>query len=48
MKEVFYTMAKNVKNKDTAPALEPGQDVNEVDGKPIFHADEEEGDGDEQ
>lgn len=29
----------------SAPAQEP--DINEVDGKPIFHAPEEEGDGDE-
>lgn len=41
-------MAKNSKSKDTAPALEPDQEVSEADGKPIFHADEEEGDGDEQ
>ena len=42
-------MAKNSKSKskDTAPALEPGQEINEVDGGPIFHADEEEGDDDE-
>lgn len=40
-------MAKNSKSKDTAP-LEPGQEVNEADGKPIFHAGEEEGDDDEQ
>lgn len=38
-------MAKNSKSKDTA--LEPGQEINEVDGEPIFHADEEEGDDDE-
>ena len=38
-------MAKNSKSKDTAPALEPGQEINEVDGEPIFHADE--GDDDE-
>lgn len=47
MREVFYTMAKDSKSKNTAPALEPGQDVNEVDGEPIFHADEEEGDDNE-
>ena len=29
----------------SAPAQEP--EINEVDGEPIFHADEEEGDGDE-
>ena len=40
-------MAKNSKSKDTAPALEPGQEIHEVDGEPIFHADEEEGDDDE-
>ncbi len=40
-------MAKNSKSKDTAPALELGQEINEVDGEPIFHADEEEGDDDE-
>ena len=41
-------MAKNSKSKDTAPALEPGQEINEVDGEPIFHADEEEGADHEQ
>ena len=35
----------NVKKKETAPAQEP--EINEVDGEPIFHANEEEGDGDE-
>ena len=46
-------MAKNSKNKEaaqaasTAPKLEEGQEINEVDGEPIFHAPEEEGDGDE-
>ncbi|WP_306792552.1 hypothetical protein [Intestinimonas butyriciproducens] len=39
-------MTKSTKSKDTAPALEPGQEINEADGEPIFHADEE-GDGDE-
>ena len=34
----------NRDNKNT-PAQEP--EINEVDGEPIFHADEEEGDGDE-
>lgn len=29
----------------TAPAREP--EINEVDGEPIYHADEEEGDGNE-
>lgn len=29
----------------TSPAREP--EINEVDGKPIYHADEEEGSGDE-
>ena len=29
----------------SAPAQEP--EINEVDGEPIFHADEEEGDDDE-
>ena len=29
---------------NTTPAQEP--EINEVDGEPIFHADEEEGDGD--
>ena len=29
------------------PALEPGHEINEADGEPIFHADEEEGDDDE-
>lgn len=37
-------MPKNDKNT-TTPAQEP--ELNEVDGDPIFHADEEEGDGDE-
>lgn len=32
-------------NINTIPAQEP--EINEVDGEPIFHADEEEGDGDE-
>lgn len=39
------------KKKETAPAVNtaPAQEpeINEVDGDPIFHADEEEGDGDE-
>ena len=30
------------------PALEPGQEINEADGEPIFHADEEEGADHEQ
>lgn len=30
---------------NTTPAQE--SEINEVDGEPIFHADEEEGDGDE-
>ncbi len=30
---------------DTTPAREP--EINEADGEPIFHADEEEGEGDE-
>ena len=38
--------------KETAqaanPALEPGQEINEADGEPIFHADEEEGADHEQ
>lgn len=34
-----------VPETNTAPAQEPG--INEVDGKPIFHADEEEGDDNE-
>lgn len=33
------------KNTTTAPAREP--EINEVDGEPIFHADEEEGDDNE-
>lgn len=37
-------MPKNNKST-TAPAQEP--ELNEVDGDPIFHADEEEGDDDE-
>lgn len=32
-------------NINTSPAQEP--EINEADGEPIFHADEEEGDGDE-
>ncbi len=48
-------MAKNKKNEaaqavDTTPAQEPELSeaaINEVDGDPIFHADEEAGDGDE-
>ena len=31
-----------------AMALEPGQEINEADGEPIFHADEEEGADHEQ
>lgn len=44
-------MVKNSKKPETAqavstaPAQEP--ELNEVDGDPIFHAPEEEGDGDE-
>lgn len=37
-------MLKNNKST-TAPAQEP--ELNEVDGNPIFHADEEEGDDNE-
>lgn len=37
----------NTKDKvKPAPAAEP--EINEADGEPIFHADEEEGAGDEQ
>lgn len=36
---------KTVQENSTAPAQEP--EINEVDGEPIFHAPEEEGDGDE-
>ena len=46
LQEVF-TMQKDTERTDsiqdtgTAPALEP--EINEADGSPIFHADEEEG-----
>lgn len=44
-------MAKTNKTNETAPAVRsiPAQEpeINEVDGEPIFHAPEEEGDGDE-
>lgn len=37
--------AETAQAVNTTPAQEP--EINEVDGDPIFHADEEEGDGDE-
>lgn len=44
-------MAKDTEKKKTTPAQEPetttpaqGPDINEVDGDPIFHAPDEEGD----
>lgn len=40
MKKASTTQAAS-----TAPAREP--EINEVDGEPIFHAPEEEGDGNE-
>lgn len=39
-------MAKSTEKKPTTPAQEP--DINEVDGEPIFHAPDEEGDGDNE
>ena len=47
-------MAKNTEKEATTPAQEPETtitpapepDINEVDGEPIFHAPDEEGDGD--
>ena len=50
LQEVF-TMQKDTERTDsiqdtgTAPALEP--EINEADGSPIFHADEEEGEDSE-
>lgn len=38
----YHNMNENI---NTRPAQEP--EINEVDGEPIFHADEEEGDDDE-
>lgn len=35
------------KKNDTIPTPAQEPELNEVDGDPIFHADEEEGDGDE-
>lgn len=44
-------MSKTTDEKVTGPVVDtiPAQklEINEVDGEPIFHADEEEGDGDE-
>lgn len=42
-------MAKKTDNEQkltTAPAPEP--EINEVDGEPIFHAPDEEGDGEDE
>lgn len=39
-------MEKAKENPGIAPAAEP--EINEADGEPIFHADEEEGTDDEQ
>lgn len=39
-------MAKMKEDSKPAPAAEP--EINEADGEPIFHADEEEGTDDEQ
>lgn len=36
---------KATRTANTMPAQEP--EINEVDGEPIFHADEEEGEGNE-
>ena len=48
-------MAKNAEQKPTTPAQEPETttpaqvpDINEADGEPIFHAPDEEGDGDNE
>ena len=38
-------MSVNHEKTNTRPAQEP--EINEADGEPIFHADEDEGDGDE-
>lgn len=38
-------MAKSKENPKTTPAAEP--EINEADGEPIYHADEEEGEGNE-
>lgn len=44
-------MAKTKEDTKTAQAVgtapAQGPEINEVDGEPIFHADEEEGEGDE-
>ncbi len=40
-----YIMAKAKEDPKPTPAVEP--EINETDGEPIFHADEEEGTDDE-
>lgn len=41
------TKAANATTPTPAPATAPEQDINPVDGAPIFHAPDEDGDGDE-
>lgn len=43
--ETANKKSNTTKAVNAAPAQEP--EINEVDGEPIFHAPEEEGDGDE-